>query len=105
MQHFSIRPARIDDVETILHFIHQLAEYENLSDQVETTRENILQYGFSERPIFYTLLAEDETGQPVGFSLFYLSFSTFVSKPTLYVEDLFVAPDRKSTRLNSSHYS
>lgn len=104
MQHFSIRPARIDDVETILHFIHQLAEYENLSDQVETTRENILQYGFSERPIFYTLLAEDETGQPVGFSLFYLSFSTFVSKPTLYVEDLFVAPEHRNQGIGKAFF-
>ncbi len=104
MQHFTIRPANIDDVETILNFIHQLAEYENLSEEVETSRENILQYGFSERPIFYTLLAEDENGEPVGFALYYLSFSTFVSKPTLYVEDLFVLPESRGQGIGKAFF-
>ena len=88
---FTIRKATVDDAETIHFFIEKIAEYERLSDQVQSSSDNIRKYGFGQRPYFETLLCEIEGGKKaVGFALYFFTYSTFTGKPSLYLEDLFV---------------
>ncbi len=89
---FHIRAAVPADVPTILELVKKLAEYERLSHEVTATAQDFLQFGFSTPAYYHALLAE-AAKQPVGFSLFFYTFSTFRGKPTLYLEDLFVLPE------------
>lgn len=86
-----IRPATPADIPVILDFIQQLADYEKLRDACHATEEALLATLFSPRPYAEALIAEDATG-PVGFALFFHNYSTFLAKPGLYLEDLFVIP-------------
>jgi GNAT superfamily N-acetyltransferase len=94
---FSIRPAVSTDAGAILDLIRGIAEYEKLSHKVANTEEAILAAGFGSEPFFYALLCE-KTGasQPVGFALYFFTYSTFTGKPTLYLEDLFIRPEQRS---------
>lgn len=90
-----IRKARKEDVQTILALINQLAEYEQLSQEVRATPELLQRYGFGTEVYYHCLLAEtraEDGGTAVGFALYFFTFSTFLGKPTLYLEDLFVLP-------------
>ena len=84
-----IRRANIDDVSTILGFIRQLAIYEKLEHQVVATEDGLRASLFGPRPMAEVILAEYD-GQPVGFALFFPNYSTFLGRPGLYLEDLFV---------------
>ncbi len=87
-----IRFAVEDDVPLILKFIRDIAEYEKLSHQVETTEEKLRDTLFGEKKYAEVILAFDgET--PVGFALFFHNYSTFRAKPGIYLEDLFVEPN------------
>ncbi len=89
---FQIRFATAADCEIILNFIKGIAEYEKLSHLVEATTEKISTHLFGPKAVAECLLAfEDNT--PVGFALFFHNYSTFVSKPGIYLEDLFVDPN------------
>jgi GNAT superfamily N-acetyltransferase len=92
MRHFSIRAAVEQDVPLILSFIQQLAEYERLSHEAVMTVETLRESLFGARPYAEVLLgyADDE---PVAFAVFFHNFSTFLGKPGLYLEDLFVKPE------------
>ncbi len=87
-----IRPATEDDVPLILHFIRELAEYEKLRHEAVATEEQIRQTLFGPRPYAEVVFAELE-GEPVGFALYFHNYSTFLGKPGLYLEDLFVRPE------------
>jgi len=87
----TIRFARPDDVPTILHLIRELAEYERLSHMVTATEDALHEHLFGETPYCEVLIAEAE-GSPVGFALFLRNYSTFLAKPGIYLEDLFVVP-------------
>jgi len=87
----SIRPATAADTATILTFIRDLAEYEKLPGEVVADEEAIRTTLFGARPAAEVLIAE-LAGAPVGFALFFPSYSTFLGKPGLYLEDLFVQP-------------
>jgi GNAT superfamily N-acetyltransferase len=91
---FRLRDAEIGDVGTVLHFIKQLAVYEKLAHEVEATEESLARWMFGPEAVAEAILVErpDATGgfKPVGFALFYRSFSTFMGAPGLYLEDLFV---------------
>ena len=91
---FQIRPAVIDDVPLILGFIRALAEYEHLAHQVEATEEILRENLFGSRRTAETILAYwgDE---PVGFAVFFHNFSTFLGRPGIYLEDLFVKPEMR----------
>jgi GNAT superfamily N-acetyltransferase len=89
--HILLRFAEEDDVPLILEFIKGLAEYENLLDQVSATEENIRRYVFREKTV-ETLLAEYD-GAPAGFALFFHNFSTFLGRPGIFIEDIFVKPE------------
>ena len=87
----SLRPATIADVALILSFIRDLAEYERLAHEVVATEELLRETLFGERPGAEVVIAELD-GVPVGFALFFHNFSTFLGRPGLYLEDLFVRP-------------
>jgi GNAT superfamily N-acetyltransferase len=86
-----IRPAAAADVPLSLALIRELAEYERLLDSVEATPERLHQALFGPRPYAEALIAEAEEG-PLGFALFFHNFSTFLSLPGIYLEDLYVRP-------------
>ena len=86
-----IRPAASQDVPTIARLIRALAEYEKLSGEVFLDEARLQEHLFGERRYAEVLLAE-EAGQVVGFALFFHNYSTFVGKPGIYLEDLFVEP-------------
>ncbi|MFZ4797926.1 MAG: GNAT family N-acetyltransferase [Bacteroidia bacterium] len=86
---FEIKPATINDAQTIVDLIKAIAEYEKLSDQVKATPETIIEHLFSQKSYAECLIGF-ENNVPVGFALFFHNFSTFVSKPGIYLEDLFV---------------
>ena len=89
-----IRAATRRDVPTILALIRGLAEYEKLAHEVEATSTRLRQHGFGRRRYFETLLCLDGR-TPVGFALYFFTYSTFLARPTLYLEDLFVLPDAR----------
>ena len=90
----SIRAASEHDVALILSFIRKLAEYEKLSHEVVATEDGLRHYLFGERPMAEVSLAywADEA---VGFALFFHNFSTFLGRPGIYLEDLFVNPEHR----------
>jgi GNAT superfamily N-acetyltransferase len=89
-----IRPATPVDVPVILQLIRDLAEYERAPDAVVATEEGLHEVLFGPRPSAEVLLAlEEET--PVGFAVFFHNFSTWLGRPGLYLEDLFVRPDKR----------
>lgn len=87
-----IRSATEDDVPAILSLIRELAEYEKLSHEVVATEEALRESLFGERRYAEVLIAERD-GAPAGFALFFHNFSTFLGKPGLYLEDLYVKPE------------
>ncbi|HET9989955.1 MAG TPA: GNAT family N-acetyltransferase [Kofleriaceae bacterium] len=91
----TIRIARADDCATILGFIRDLAEYEKLAHEVVADEAQLRATLFGARPAAEVLIAE-LAGEPVGFALFFTSYSTFLGKPGLYLEDLFVRPAARS---------
>ena len=86
-----ILPARPEDVPTVLRFVRDLAEYERAPHAVVATEKDFLRHGFGATPRFSVLLAEED-GQVAGFALWFFTFSTWLGKPGLYLEDLFVRP-------------
>jgi GNAT superfamily N-acetyltransferase len=91
---FQIRPARVDDVPIILQLIRDLATYELAPEEVVATKEQLVDVLFGERPAAEVLLAFEKEA-PVGFALYFYNFSTWLGRPGLYLEDLFVKPERR----------
>ena len=87
----TIRPATVDDVALIAELVRDLAEYERLADAAVATEDGLREQLFGERPAAEVLIAEAD-GEPAGFALFFHTFSTFLGKRGLYLEDLFVRP-------------
>jgi GNAT superfamily N-acetyltransferase len=86
-----LRPAQPGDVVLILAFIRELAEYEHLSHMVMADESALQASLFGDRPYAEVIIAEHD-GTPAGFALFFHNYSTFLGKPGLYLEDLFVRP-------------
>ena len=91
---FLIRPASAEDAPVIVRFIRALAEYERLAHECVVTEEAIRATLFGPRPAAEVVLAELDA-VPVGFALFFQNYSTFLAKPGLYLEDLFVLPGQR----------
>jgi GNAT superfamily N-acetyltransferase len=87
-----ILPGRAENVSTILALIRALAEYERLSDHVVATEAGLTRWLFGDRPAAEVVIAW-AGDEPVGFALFFHNFSTFLGRPGLYLEDLFVKPE------------
>jgi GNAT superfamily N-acetyltransferase len=91
---FEIRPAQMEDVPIILELIRDLATYERAPNEVTATEEQLVDVLFGERPVAEVLLAF-EGQSPVGFAVFFYNFSTWLGRPGLYLEDLFVKPEKR----------
>ena len=91
---FQIRPARVQDVPIILQLIRDLATYERAPDEVTATEEQLVSVLFGERPAAEVLLAFEEES-PAGFAVYFYNFSTWLGRPGLYLEDLFVKPEKR----------
>lgn len=90
----TIRFGRATDVPTIFALIKGLAEYEKLAHLVTGTEERLAEHLFGARPYAEVILAEAD-GRAVGFALFFNNYSTFLTQPGIYLEDLFVLPDQR----------
>ena len=91
-----IRPGTAKDVPTILAMIRGLAAYEKLAHEVRASTAQLKRDGFGRKRYFRVLLAE-QNRRSIGFALYFFSYSTFLAKPTLYLEDLFVLPKARGT--------
>ncbi len=92
---FRIRPATENDVGTIFSLINELADFERLAYEVVATEDDIRRSLFGERPFAEALIGEYEE-IPISFALFFYNFSTFIGKPGIYLEDLYVKPEYRS---------
>lgn len=101
MSEFYIRPAIIDDIPLILAFIRALAEYERLTHEVVATEETLRQNLFGPRRTAEVILGYcgDE---PAGFAVYFHNFSTFLGRPGIYLEDLFVKPHLRGRGLGKA---
>jgi len=92
-----IVPAAPTDVPVLLDLIRGLAEYEKLKQEVSVTSEGLHAALFGPRPVAEAILARlaDQAGTSVGFALFFHNFSTFLGRPGIYLEDLFVLPQHR----------
>jgi hypothetical protein len=88
---YQLRAAEPRDVPAIAGLIGELAAFENLSHLLRLTPETLAPHLFGERPVVESVVAES-AGTVVGFALFFTNFSTFLAKPGLYLEDLYVQP-------------
>ncbi len=93
-ENFEMRPAGVDDVPVILELIRDLAAYERAPDEVTATEQQLADVLFGERPAAEVLLAFEDKS-PVGFAVYFYNFSTWLGRPGLYLEDLFVKPERR----------
>lgn len=91
---FKIRAAQEADAPLILSFIRELAEYEKLTHEVIACEDDLRRSLFGARPAAEVIIG-DHGGSPVAFALFFHNFSTFLGKPGLYLEDLFVKPEMR----------
>jgi len=98
---FSLRRAEPQDLPALAGLIHELAEFEQLSHLVQTTPEALAPHLFGERPVAEALVAE-RAAAVVGFALFFTNFSTFLARPGLYLEDLYVQPAHRGLGIASA---
>jgi GNAT superfamily N-acetyltransferase len=94
MKNFRIRPATVADVAIILELIRDLATYERAPNDVTATEEQLVEVLFGKKPAAEVLLAF-EKDVAVGFAVFFHNFSTWLGRPGLYLEDLFVKPEHR----------
>ena len=91
MARITVKPATPDDTPLILSFIRELAAYEKLAHEVTATEDQLRQTLFGDRPAAEAVIASLDD-EPVGFAVFFPTYSTFLARPGLYLEDLFVRP-------------
>jgi GNAT superfamily N-acetyltransferase len=92
MSDIQIRFAKPEDAETVHRLVVELAIYEKLTHEVVSTPDDMRRALTGPNPMVEVFLAET-SGRPIGFALFFQTFSTFAGRPGLYLEDLFVLPD------------
>jgi len=92
IENFGIRPATPNDIAVIMDLIRQLAVYEKLEDMITGNAAMMREALFGAKPSCECVIAE-ENGAAIGFAPYFTTFSTFLCKPGLYLEDLFVIPD------------
>ena len=98
-----IRPIRPQDVPAVVGMVYDLAEYEKLRGECHLTDEQLTAALFGPSPAFFGLVAFDDAestaGDPVGYALYFLNFSTWEGVHGIYLEDLYVRPDRRGSGL------
>ena len=91
----TIRPATGADAETLLGLIDSLADYEGLPRPNAEARGRLLEHAFGPAPFFKALLVEAQ-GATAGYAIYFFTYSTFLARPTLYLEDVFVLPQLRT---------
>jgi GNAT superfamily N-acetyltransferase len=105
MSKLKIRPATERDVPLILELIRELAEYEKLSHEVTATESELRRTLFGPKPgaeVLIGAIERDGRHHECGFALFFSNYSTFLAKPAIYLEDLFVKPDMRGQGLGKA---
>lgn len=97
----NIRRARASEAGLVLDFVRELAEYEKLSHEVEATEAMIADALFGSDPRLFCAIAE-WNGEPVGFAVWFLNFSTFSGRHGIYLEDLYVRPSHRGRGLGKA---
>lgn len=100
--HPAVREAKASDVDAIHQLISDLATYEKAADQVKATTEQLRAALFGPQPAAYALVAEDADLGVVGFALYFLNFSTWEGVHGIYLEDLYVMPERRGGGLGKA---
>jgi len=88
----AVRPARPEDVPTMVELVRELADYERAADQVELTADLLSAALFAPSPAVFASVAEDGSGAVVGLAVWFLNFSTWRGRHGIYLEDLYVRP-------------
>jgi GNAT superfamily N-acetyltransferase len=99
--HISIRAAVPADAPLILSLIKELADYERLTHEVSADVDELARWLFGDAPKAEVLIGEVD-GTPAGFALFFHNFSTFLAKPGIYLEDLYVRPEMRRKGLGEA---
>jgi GNAT superfamily N-acetyltransferase len=92
-----VRPARPSDVPAVVAMVHELADFERAADQCHLTDAQLRAALFGPRPALFGHVAVDAAGQPVGFALWYVNFSTWEGTHGVHLEDLYVRPSARGT--------
>ena len=92
MTPFTINSATTSDVPILLAMIRELAEFERLAHELEVTADSLRAALFGERPVDAALLARVD-GYPAGYAVYYHTFSTFVGRPGIFLDDIYVRPE------------
>ena len=90
-----ISPATSDDIDVIYDFIHEMAVYEKCEEDFVTDKETLYTSLFEEKAANCLLLREEGNDRVIGFTVFFHNFSTFIGRKGLYVEELYVVPDKR----------
>ncbi len=98
---FTLRAAELRDVDAIVGLIRELAEFEQLTHLLQVTPQTLRPHLFGDKPVAEALVAEADA-RVVGFALFFTNFSTFLSRPGLYLEDLYVQPAQRGSGIGQA---
>jgi GNAT superfamily N-acetyltransferase len=99
----SIRRATRNDAPALIRLIIALAEFEKLTPPDGAAQQRLIEHGFGERPRFETWLTFSEASQePVGYALIFETYSSFLARPSLYLEDIFVLPEYRGRGFGSA---
>ncbi|SHI08227.1 Acetyltransferase (GNAT) family protein [Desulfosporosinus lacus DSM 15449] len=93
LAHFKLRFAEIEDVSLILSFIKELADYEKMLSEVVATEEDLRRSLFEQKTA--EVIIGEYKNEPIAFALFFHNFSTFLGRPGIYLEDLYVKPEMR----------
>jgi GNAT superfamily N-acetyltransferase len=99
----TIRPARPEDAEVFLSLVDALADYEKLGRPEPAARERLVRDGFGETKRYWPYLAELD-GRPVGYAMIFFTYSSFLARPTLYLEDVFVVPEARGSGVGRAFF-
>lgn len=99
----NIRKASVEDVPIILKFIKELSVFEKMSKEVVATEDVLRETLFGDKPYAQVLIAEIES-KPVGYALYFFNFSTFVGRPGLYIEDVFVSEEYRGQGIGTAFF-
>ena len=101
MKHHILRAAEPQDVPAIVGLIRELAEFEKLSHLCQVSAESLAPHLFGDKPLAECIVGE-VSGEVVAFALFFANFSTFLAKPGLYLEDLYIRPAHRGSGLGKA---
>lgn len=102
MSIYTLRAAEPRDVPAIVGLIEELAEFENLTHMLRLTPDTLHPHLFGDKPVVEALVGEVDGDEVIGFALFFTNFSTFLAKPGLYLEDLYVRPAHRRSGLGKT---